>query len=129
MATATVLPRKFIYEAQSGNIDLPDLDPTMSPEAVLKFWSNQYRELKQADIVENLTPEAHEYRFVKIATTKGFTIDDALKGDFRQDGYIDGLYDPKLWKLHDEVASALSSYRSLSDERLVPAPSDFLGLI
>ena len=104
------------------------MDSTSSPEEILRFWSNQYRELKQAEIHETLTDEGMEYRFARIATTKGVTLDAVLKGDMRLDGYIEGAKNSGLWSLHASVDQAFHNILREGNGALLP-PSNFLGMI
>lgn len=44
----TAIDRVFTLKKDSKNIDLPDPNPTMSPEEVVKFYSGTYPELTTA---------------------------------------------------------------------------------
>lgn len=42
--------RKFVYEKNGKEIDLPDFNPNATPEEVVKFYAGQYPELTNAKI-------------------------------------------------------------------------------
>jgi PRTRC genetic system protein C len=47
---AQELKRKFIYEKDGEEIELPDFNPSAPPEQIVKFYAGQYPELTNAKI-------------------------------------------------------------------------------
>ncbi|WP_338871657.1 PRTRC system protein C [Spirosoma sp. SC4-14] len=73
MLVVTELERKFTYSVKGQNVTLPDPDPSLSPEAVMNFYSNTYPELISAKITgPEIKNDAMVYSFgTAVMGTKG----------------------------------------------------------
>jgi len=72
MLAVDVLGRIFTYTDNGRDIELADPDDTLSPEAVLNFYSNAYPALTTAKVEgPEIEDDALRYRFVTTIGTKG----------------------------------------------------------
>ena len=72
MLTATHLERRFSFKDKEQEIILPDISPTLSPEAVLNFYAQTYPLLTTANIQgPEIADDLVQFRFVTTIGTKG----------------------------------------------------------
>ncbi len=66
------LPRVFTFKHNNRNLTLDDPDPSMSPDEVMSFLSNQYSQLTTASVGEvEIKNDKAEYTFTTTLGTKG----------------------------------------------------------
>lgn len=64
----TTIARVFSY----NGVELPDIDPNMSPDEVRDVYSAQYADLTTADVLDHgITGEVHRFEFRKKVGDKG----------------------------------------------------------
>ncbi len=77
MANVVTLPRIFKH----GQLELEDIDISMTPDQIKEHYAGIYNELTQA-IIEgpNYTADAEEYIFRKAVGTKGVSLEEIANG-------------------------------------------------
>ena len=72
MIKTTQLPRRFTFTHKGQPLQLPDISPVLSPEAVLNFYAATYPELTNAKITgPTLSGDEVSYSFDLVLGTKG----------------------------------------------------------
>ena len=72
MIQTTILKRKFSFNNNGKDIELADISPKMTTEAVRNFYSNTYPILTTAKIEgPKIKDDCIEYSFVSTIGTKG----------------------------------------------------------
>lgn len=68
----TGLERKFLIKKGKGkDIELPDPNPEMSPEEVIKFYASEYPELTNASLDMKVVGSSAVYSLKESVGTKG----------------------------------------------------------
>jgi len=107
MANVVTLPRIFKH----GQLELEDIDPSMTPEQTREHYAGIYNELTQA-VIEGptYTADAEEYVFRKAVGTKGVSLKEIAEGKIakprKSKGYIEA--DEESQRLMRDFVYALS---------------------
>ncbi|MCX2429869.1 PRTRC system protein C [Pedobacter sp. GR22-10] len=72
MLIAKALPRIFLYKVKNEEVKLPDPELSLSPQAVMNFYTRTYPELVTAKLEGPVIREDEvQYKFTSTVGTKG----------------------------------------------------------